>query len=145
MEEEHVVGVDTGLEFVRRKLMDGWVAVIGEEECIKKMKKQVAPPYTSENGNMIFISIGNKNKVLRVYLAKKTEKLRKFLYGDIESINLDMFSRTLMVEALKRGEECVYDVVLMEDIPSDTEDRATIKEKAIEKLLEVLRKEIENG
>jgi hypothetical protein len=142
MEDLHVVGVESGLEFIRQRLEEGWVLVIGEEDCIKEMKKQVAPPYSSYNRDMIFITIGNKKRVVRVYLARKTERLKKFLYRDAEQT--DLFSKTLMVEAVRRWESCVYYSVSREDIPSDVKGGSVDEEEAIEKILDMVRRWVED-
>jgi len=74
-------------------LKSGWIIVSGSLEGIRNLEYSVYLPGTKENENFALIITPRKS----IFLAKKTEKLRKTL----KSLSTDEFNMLIMLECYK--------------------------------------------
>ncbi len=76
---------------IREKLMNDWVIVVGDDECITHLEYNVFTPGTDKNQDFIAILSTAKPpyRVLVLYLAKKTKEFLKFIGCDSSTLIIE--------------------------------------------------------
>ena len=68
------------LELVRKRLLDGWVLVVGSPGCVQALEDTVYTPGTPANADFeLIIAIARSGGIAPLYLARKTERLNQLL------------------------------------------------------------------
>ena len=65
-------------KLIRRRLMSGWVIVIGEPHCVENLEYEVYTPGTEENANFEALILPGFPPTW-FYLVKKTPRLRELM------------------------------------------------------------------
>jgi hypothetical protein len=103
--------LEEGLELLKKKLLEGWVYIVGEHPCLMILEDIVYPPRTEKNRDFWFAFIRTTGKVITFFLGKKTEELRKFL-----GISREKFEKLIGIEERydPSNQMCIHDLVFYE-------------------------------